>query len=219
MNHAELRVQILLVDDRPENLTALRAVLEAPGEHIVCAGSGAEALALLQQQEFACVLLDVRMPEMDGFETASRIRASDRFPNTPILFLTAAEAEPAHLARAYALGAVDVLSKPLDLAALRAKVGTFVQLKREALQRRAAEDAEGRLLLLAEASDRLLRSLDVPATLPALLELSRRLVPADAYAVWRARADGGWDAVVDHGLSPGYPRTLPAHSGGVIPGA
>src|SRR6185295_18572719 len=100
------RAKILLVDDNPENLLALEAVLESPDQQLVKATSGLEALRHLLDDDFAAILLDVKMPEMDGFETASLIRARKRSQHTPILFLTAFKNEE-HLFRGYDLGAVD----------------------------------------------------------------------------------------------------------------
>src|SRR3954471_15695215 len=124
------RVKILLVDDTPENLLSLEAALDSLGEELVLAHSGKEALRCLLQDEFAAILLDVRMPEMDGFETAQLIRARSRSRSTPILFLTAYSDE--HLFRGYGLGAVDFLYKPIIPEILRSKVAVFVELARKA---------------------------------------------------------------------------------------
>jgi PAS domain S-box-containing protein len=124
------RVKILLVDDTPENLLSLEAALYPLGEELVLAHSGKEALRRLLQDEFAAILLDVRMPEMDGFETAQLIRARARSRSTPILFLTAYSDE--HLFRGYGLGAVDFLYKPIIPEILRSKVAVFVELARKA---------------------------------------------------------------------------------------
>jgi PAS domain S-box-containing protein len=128
---------ILLVDDTPANLLALEAVLHELGEPMVRAGSGAEALRLLRDGDFAVVLLDVRMPGMDGFETARLIRAQRRSRATPIIFITA---DTTNLSvEAYAIGAIDLLAKPLVPAVLKAKVGFFVELHRSRLELQAAE--------------------------------------------------------------------------------
>lgn len=110
---AEEPVNILLVDDQPENLVALEAMLEPLGQRLVSARSGREALRALLDVDAAVILLDVRMPDMDGFETASIIRTRERSRNTPILFLTAADQSLELAQRGYAVGAVDYLSKPL----------------------------------------------------------------------------------------------------------
>ncbi len=132
-------VNILLVDDRPANLLALEAILAGPGRNLVKAASGEEALRHLLRDDFAVVLLDVRMPVLDGFETAKLIRGRDRTRHTPIIFLTA-EADPQFpVLQAYALGAVDYLLKPLVPEILRAKVAGFVELfrKTEQIKQRA----------------------------------------------------------------------------------
>jgi CheY-like chemotaxis protein len=109
---AEDRAKILLVDDSPENLVSLEASLEGLGQQLVTARSGMEALRHLLEDDFAAILLDVKMPEMDGFQTAEFIRARKRSRHTPILFLTAYKSEE-HLFRGYDLGAVDFLFKPI----------------------------------------------------------------------------------------------------------
>ena len=125
------RAKILLVDDRPENLTALEAVLGALDQTLVRAGSGEEALKALLTDEFAVILLDVQMPGLDGFETAAHIKRRERTKDIPIIFLTAVSNGPHHTFRGYAAGAVDYLSKPFDPWILRAKVAVFVELHRK----------------------------------------------------------------------------------------
>ena len=124
-------VKLLLVDDHPENLLALEAILEAPGQELVLAGSGSEALRQLLQHDFAAIILDVMMPEMDGFETAALIRQRERSRYTPIIFLTALGKSEEALFRGYDVGAVDYLVKPIVPAVLKSKVAVFVQLKRQ----------------------------------------------------------------------------------------
>src|SRR4051794_36456341 len=121
-------VNILLVDDRQENLLALEAVLEPLGENLLHAQSGEEALRRLLHDDVAVILLDVQMPGLDGFETAAHIKQRERTRHIPIVFLTAINREPAHAFRGYAAGAVDYLSKPFDPWVLRAKVAVFVEL-------------------------------------------------------------------------------------------
>lgn len=125
------RAKILLVDDRPENLTALEAVLGALDQTLVRAGSGEEALKALLTDDFAVILLDVQMPGLDGFETAAHIKRRERTKDIPIIFLTAVSNGPHHTFRGYAAGAVDYLSKPFDPWILRAKVSVFVELHRK----------------------------------------------------------------------------------------
>jgi CheY-like chemotaxis protein len=117
-----------MVDDRPENLLALDAILHGLGHELVKACSGEEALKRLLTEEFAVILLDVQMPGMDGFETATHIKQRERTRDIPILFLTAIDGEAHQAFRGYAAGAVDYLSKPFDPWILRAKVAVFIEL-------------------------------------------------------------------------------------------
>jgi CheY-like chemotaxis protein len=120
--------RVLLVDDRKDNLLALEAILQGLPVQPVGANSGEEALKQLLVDDFALILLDAQMPEMDGFETARHIKRRERTRHVPIIFLTAADRD-AHLAlRGYAAGAVDYLTKPFDPWVLRAKVSVFVEL-------------------------------------------------------------------------------------------
>jgi PAS domain S-box-containing protein len=149
------RVKILLVDDTPDNLVSLEAALDGLGQELVMAGSGMEALRHLLDDDFAAILLDVKMPEMDGFQTAEMIRSRKRSRHTPILFLTGYKSDE-HLFRGYDLGAVDFLFKPIVAEVLRSKVGVFVELSRNtALLRRQAEvlgKAEQKFRSLLEAA-------------------------------------------------------------------
>lgn len=124
-------VKILAVDDIAANLTALDAVLAKPGVEIVHANSGAQALELLLDHDFGLAILDVHMPEMDGFELAELMRGSKRTSQIPILFLTAAGHDSQRAFRGYASGAVDFLFKPVDARVLSAKVDVFVQLAQQ----------------------------------------------------------------------------------------
>ncbi len=119
---------VLLVDDQPENLLALEAVLKPLGLHTVRATSGEEALRQLLLDDFAAILLDVQMPGMDGFETAELIKQRERTQHIPIIFLTAIDKERQQVFRGYSVGAVDYLFKPFDPDVLRSKVGVFVDL-------------------------------------------------------------------------------------------
>jgi signal transduction histidine kinase len=130
---------ILLVDDRPENLLSLEAILTGIGGRLVKAQSGGEALKCLLAQDFAVILLDVQMPGMDGFETASYIRQRERSRHTPIIFLTAHDRSEAAVVRGYTTGAVDFLFKPIPPQVLHYKVAAFVELfqKTEEVKRQA----------------------------------------------------------------------------------
>jgi PAS domain S-box-containing protein len=125
----ERRTKILLVDDTPENLVSLEAALSGLGQELVLASSGREALRHVLSDDFAAILLDVRMPDMDGFETAELIRSRPQSREIPILFLTGYRNEE-HLFRGYHLGAVDFLFKPIVPEVLRSKVAVFVELSR-----------------------------------------------------------------------------------------
>lgn len=125
---SEQKVNVLIVDDYPENLLALEAVLDSLGQNLVRATSGMEALRCLLNQDFAVILLDVQMPGMNGFETAALIRERKRSQHTPIIFLTAINRSDTHVSRGYSLGAVDYLFKPLEPEILLSKVAAFVSL-------------------------------------------------------------------------------------------
>jgi CheY-like chemotaxis protein len=118
----------LLVDDRKENLTALAALLQGLPVEPVPVTSGEAALKKLLTDDFAVIMLDAQMPDMDGFETATHIKARERTRHIPIIFLTAADREAQLALRGYAAGAVDYLTKPIDPWVLRAKVSIFVEL-------------------------------------------------------------------------------------------
>jgi CheY-like chemotaxis protein len=156
-------VRVLAVDDRRENLLALQAILEGLPIEVVAVTSGEEALKKLLVNDYAVILLDARMPGMDGFETARHVKQRERTRHIPILFLTAADYDP-HLAfRSYQAGAVDYITKPFDPWVLRSKVAVFVDLyllhrelaeraaERDALRRRADEALQ--LLDAAEPPD------------------------------------------------------------------
>jgi CheY-like chemotaxis protein len=156
------RANILLVDDRPENLLALEAILSSLDQTLVRAGSGEEALKALLAEDFAVILLDVQMPGMDGFETASHIKRRERTRDIPIIFLTAINREPQHAFRGYSAGAVDYLAKPFDPWVLRAKVSVFVelylknrQLREQAEMLRSQLDDPSRDALRRDLGDRL----------------------------------------------------------------
>lgn len=125
------QVTILVVDDKPENLLAMQGLLEGPEIEIVTATSGQDALSLMLEHEFALILLDVQMPEMDGIETASLIRGSERTKSIPIIFVTAISKDPQHVFQGYEAGAVDYLMKPFEPEILKSKVKVFCDLYRQ----------------------------------------------------------------------------------------
>jgi CheY-like chemotaxis protein len=158
---------VLVVDDRPENLLALEAILQGMPLRTVGVESGEAALKQLLLGEFALILLDAQMPDMDGFETARRIKQRERTRGVPIVFLTAADYN-AHLAlRGYAAGAVDYLTKPIDPWVLRAKVSVLVELwdknRRVRAQAALTDRYERRL---AGAAEQVERALDLVNDLP-----------------------------------------------------
>jgi signal transduction histidine kinase len=134
------KVNILIVDDRPENLLALEAILEPLNENLVRAHSGEEALRELLLRDFAVILLDVQMPGMNGLETAQYIKSRERSKSIPILFLTAINKEESYVFKAYEVGAVDYLFKPFDPEILRSKVAVFVDLWRKQEQIKKQEE-------------------------------------------------------------------------------
>src|SRR4028119_866707 len=123
----EQKVNVLLVDDHPENLLALEAILDSPSQHLVKAHSGEEALRCLLHQDFAVILLDVQMPGMDGFETATLIRNRPRSQYTPSIFLTAFSTSDTLRFKGYSLGAGDYLFKPVERAILTSKVAVVAE--------------------------------------------------------------------------------------------
>ena len=123
-----VQASILLVDDRPENLVALEAILEPLGHRLVSVTSGTAALKELLLGDFACILLDVQMPELAGFALAELIKQRERSAHIPILFVTALSTDERHVFRGYDVGAVDYIFKPIDAGILRSKVGVFIEL-------------------------------------------------------------------------------------------
>jgi len=135
------RAKALLVDDRRDNLLALEAILQGLPVQAVAVESGEAALKQLLTDDFAVILLDAQMPNMDGFETASHIKRRERTRHVPILFLTAADRDAQLALRGYAVGAVDYLTKPFDPWVLRAKVSIFVELWIKTQQLRGQAEA------------------------------------------------------------------------------
>jgi CheY-like chemotaxis protein len=127
------RVDILVVDDLPEKLLVYETILQGLRQNVVTARSGREALRFLLEREFAVILLDVNMPDMNGFETAAMIRGRRQSAHTPIIFVTALSDEM-HTAQGYSLGAVDYILTPIVPEILRTKVGVFVDLYKKSQQ-------------------------------------------------------------------------------------
>ena len=141
----EAKAKILLVDDEPKSLYALQQLLATLDENLMVAQSGEEALRLALKNDFAVILLDVRMPGIDGFETARLIRSRERSRATPIIFLTAAADEMTSMFRGYEVGAVDYLMKPVVPEILKSKVAVFVELHRKSERLRESEEKLRRL--------------------------------------------------------------------------
>ncbi|MEH1012411.1 response regulator [Micromonospora sp. CPCC 206060] len=167
----------LLVDDRRENLMALEAILQGLRVQSVAVESGEAALKQLLVDDFAVILLDAQMPDMDGFETASHIKRRERTRHVPIIFLTAADRDAQLALRGYSVGAVDYLTKPFDPWVLRAKVSVFVDLwvktRQLATQSEAVREREAQCRSLTDAVDEataLLRS-DAPDARDRAVEL------------------------------------------------
>ncbi|OLE23670.1 MAG: response regulator [Catenulispora sp. 13_1_20CM_3_70_7] len=198
-------MKILLVDDRPENLLALESILGSLGHDLVTASSGEQALRAVLREDFAVILLDVRMPGMDGFEVASHIRLRERSRDTPIIFLTAAGDGPHQTLRGYAAGAADYLTKPFDPWVLRAKVGVFAELHRKnrQLKEQAAllrEAAGVTPRVLEELSERLSA---IEGTLALLIEQNGRDGPVGRLERRVGRMRSALDAVRAGGVPTG----------------
>jgi PAS domain S-box-containing protein len=172
-----MRPTILLVDDRRENLLALEAILEPLGHRVVSVSSGTAALKELLLGDFACMLLDVQMPDIDGFALAELIKQRERSAHIPILFVTAISTEERHVFRGYSAGAVDYIFKPMDPEILRSKVSVFVELweKNRQLREQSEQLLEQELTALERASE----------------ERYRALADAMPQIVWQAGVDGG----------------------------
>jgi PAS domain S-box-containing protein len=155
----DLPIPVLLVDDNAANLVAMAGALEGLGATVVTARSGEEALRCLLKDDFAAILMDVRMPVLDGFETAEIIRQRQRARDTPIIFVTAISQADEHVARGYSLGAVDYVFKPVRAEVLRSKIAVFVDLARK----RALITRQAELLRRSEARYRQLVE-GMPAT-------------------------------------------------------
>ena len=181
------KAKILLVDDRPENLLALEAILEPLGQELVRAESGEEALRRLLHDEFAAILLDAQMPRLDGFQTAELIKQRERTRHVPIIFLTAISKDAEHVFRGYESGAVDYITKPFDPMVLRAKVGVFIELWQKTVELKRHEELvrEQELAALGRESE----------------ERYRFLGDSIPQQVWTALPDGSLDYVNERVLT------------------
>jgi signal transduction histidine kinase/response regulator RpfG family c-di-GMP phosphodiesterase len=188
------KVNILLVDDKPEKLLALEAVLEELGQNIIRAYSGREALRAMLKEEVAVILLDVNMPGMDGFETASLIRQRKSSEHIPIIFVTAYGDED-HASRGYSLGAVDYIQTPVLPEVLKTKVSVFVDLYRKTEQvRRQAESLRRRaeqLQKLAAASVAINAAPSIDKMLQLMTETARDVIGAHQGITLYISSEGG----------------------------
>lgn len=145
-----VEAKLLIVDDLPENLLALEALIRGERRQVFQASSGEEALSLLLQHEFALAILDVQMPDMNGFELAELMRGSERSRHVPIIFLTAGLSDTRRQFKGYGSGAVDFLHKPIEPFVLRSKAEVFFQLYRQKLQLAYELEERTRTLQLTE---------------------------------------------------------------------
>jgi serine phosphatase RsbU (regulator of sigma subunit) len=172
-------VKILIVDDREANLTAFEAILADLGHPVVLARSGRDALRHLLRDEFAVILMDVMMPEMDGIETAGLIRERSRLSSTPIIFITAASEASRMAFKGYEAGAVDYLLKPVDPVILRAKVSVFLELarSRQSLKVLLAEREQAEKQLAAYAAELREKNQQLEEDLKIARELQQAFLP------------------------------------------
>lgn len=163
----EIVQNILMVDDTPENLYSLEAILEAPGRNLIKANSGPEALKVLIKQDISLVLLDVQMPGMDGFEVAEIMRSNPKTKNVPIVFVTAINKDQKYVFKGYQAGAVDYLFKPLDPVILASKIDFFLSLDRQRreLERKIRQAQEHRAAYEREKTVRI-SAVQVPPGTP-----------------------------------------------------
>jgi len=170
------KIKILIVDDRPENLLVLEQLLEKPGIEIVKATSGNDALALVLDHEFALVLLDVQMPDMDGFETAELMRGNSLTRQIPIIFVTAISKDQKYVFKGYDSGAVDYLFKPLEPHVLQSKVDIFLDLykrkKELEISNRKLEEKNATITIQKEKLERSYKELK--DSQQQLLEMERK---------------------------------------------
>src|SRR5216684_4770549 len=192
------KVNILLVDDRRENLLALEGILKGLNENLVKASSGAEALKYLLRNEAAVVLLDVEMPDMDGFQTATLIRERQKSSHTPIIFLTAISKSDIHVSQGYSLGGVDYIFKPFAPDVLKSKVSAFVQMFKQ--RREAQRQSE----LLKAERDFVTAVLDTVASFVIVLDSDCRIVRVNrsweemtGYSIDEVKGHYLWDYLED----------------------
>jgi PAS domain S-box-containing protein len=206
MSAAE-KVNILLVDDRRENLMALEGILKGLGQNLVKATSGGEALKYLLRNEVAVILLDVEMPDMDGFQTATLIRDRDKTKHTPIIFLTAISKSDIHVSQGYYLGGVDYIFKPFAPDILKSKVAAFVQMFQ---QRR---EAQRQSALLKAESDFVTAVLDTVASFVLVLDSDARILRVNrswekmtGFSLEQVKGNYLWDYLEDKEAAKAFLR-------------
>jgi PAS domain S-box-containing protein len=194
------KVNILLVDDRRENLLALEGILKGLNENLVKASSGAETLKYLLRNDAAVILLDVEMPDMDGFQTATLIRERQKSSHTPIIFLTAISKSDIHVSQGYSLGGVDYIFKPFAPDVLKSKVSAFVQMYKQ--RREAQRQSE----LLKTERDFVTAVLDTVASFVIVLDSDCRIVRVNrsweemtGYSTDEVKGHYLWDYLEDSG--------------------
>jgi PAS domain S-box-containing protein len=185
---APITANILLVDDDPNSLSALADMLGSLGQNVVQARSGNDALRVLLQKDFAIVLLDVQMPDMDGYELAALIRERERLRDVPIIFMTAVSQED--ISRGYALGAVDYVFKPIDPVVLRAKIAVFADLykKTEAVRRQAEHERRLQMENLRVRSEKI----EAERALRQVEERQSLIIRSLPIALYTADLEGGF---------------------------
>ena len=166
------KINILIVDDYPANLIALSAVLSDPSYHLIEATSGLQAIQITNKMEIALILLDVQMPEMDGYEVARLIRSNPRTQHIPIIFITAIYREEPFVRQGYEAGGQDYLGKPYDPEILKAKVGIYSNLfiKTSMLEKRTLQllESEERYRLIIESMQEIIATIDSSGTITSL---------------------------------------------------
>src|SRR6185436_11565332 len=180
MGDPSSRPRVLVVDDHPANLYTYRTVLENDFE-VTLAGSGKEALDLCRRQEFSVIVLDIRMPGMDGFDTAEALRMETRTKVTPIVFTTAYDQTIAQMTRGYVSGATDFLLSPVDPELLRLKVGNYarIHIRHEALRQSVEQLNEEIRSLHAELERRGITVTRVEARLNRIEEAAHQLLHSE----------------------------------------
>ncbi len=184
---ADAKINILLVDDYPANLMALGAVLSNPVYNLIEAHSGPAALKALEEKEVALVLLDIQMPEMDGYEVARKIRSNPRTRDIPIIFITAHYREDPSVRKGYEVGGQDYLGKPFDPEVLKAKVTVYTNLFLKTVQmegeKRSLKESEERYRQMIEAVREIIASIDNNGII-ASLNLSFERLTGHKCAAW-----------------------------------